>query len=705
MDEWIRKLEAAEPNTWECWLGYHEVKGGLKDAQQLQQLCDALRVTNSKRLGMTNNELGDENLAAIFMAAADNPEITVWNAARCNIGHQGGLTVADALRKAKHVLTVSLVNNPLSGQALEAITAAALSLPSLEQLRLADELEVEVTEVALQNVKKLRAKFPDIVLWYGPMGRIFEAALATRSISNEVVQHEVCRLQREMHNADARGERQAAVSLFEDLKQLSAKEHKRLEHVLTLLVDKYVLLEGYSFMASIESFDEYDVPNAVGQFLPQPLQKRPEEEQLRWLLAEASYREATFRTLCGRVAHEINAADNIMDLMTKYNIRDRQVPVETIAIHGCTEKPELNGNYVRIGLSQGKPLYRKNVVSKGQHYYLEYRSDNPSTYLPAGWSISRAVNSSWPIAFLREEGDCRDGSLGPCRRGWALSGPGSACFLDTLKACKLEATPCTHHQTLAEVAELVSAAMPFSRTLLPRDRSNEKVKLRFAPAKTAERAKQKGPKWLLDLNRATLEVDQPLTLIVAFYVLGAMLPESDGRITRITNKFTSSQMSQPCNLHVNFEVDSWVHEVQFTLSDFLAVKMCMHKYYQVERVGSASDVTMPLFSTLSDCVNLGGVDYDLTGSEMLPSSSRQTFDLQAALSTSLSSYSFSSEAISECFETLGWPLEESQAIFYQFHQDTGRQSSDTFDAKEFVRWLYAHDSTGSAHGSPIAQSP
>ena len=137
------------------------------------------------------------------------------------------------------------------------------------------------------------------------------------------------------------------------------------------------------------------------------------------------------------------------------------------------------------------------------------------------------------------------------------------------------------------------------------------VKARFGPPKSYQRAlikekqglanvesgKHKDWNGLRDLNRVTLEFEDPLMLILAFK--GIM---KKYKVSGLKNKFKSIKeisYDQPPDIHMNLDFGEagspWLVEVQLMFSSILTIKKELHKFYDIVRAESPRDIMSPLF--------------------------------------------------------------------------------------------------------------
>ena len=118
--------------------------------------------------------------------------------------------------------------------------------------------------------------------------------------------------------------------------------------------------------------------------------------------------------------------------------------------------------------------------------------------------------------------------------------------------------------------------------------SGLRVQAKFGSAKSLARLEQKIGKngkafTVLDYARLTVVFADPLLLSVFYEELRSKLTSA---IVRVNNKFVQAQndMTQPPNIHINFEFEDHICEVQLTLEDFALIKDYSHKPYEILRI-------------------------------------------------------------------------------------------------------------------------
>ncbi|GMI13957.1 hypothetical protein TrLO_g7630 [Triparma laevis f. longispina] len=125
--------------------------------------------------------------------------------------------------------------------------------------------------------------------------------------------------------------------------------------------------------------------------------------------------------------------------------------------------------------------------------------------------------------------------------------------------------------------------------------TDEVVRAKFGPPKGFPRAleKMKQGKTLRDLNRVTLEFEDPLLMALCFEVLNKKY-----NIHGLKNKYLQETFKEPPNLHMNLDIkDGWLCEVQMLFRDILLVKKELHKFYDVNRADGPFVVAGKLFKS------------------------------------------------------------------------------------------------------------
>merc|ERR1712232_197210 len=137
----------------------------------------------------------------------------------------------------------------------------------------------------------------------------------------------------------------------------------------------------------------------------------------------------------------------------------------------------------------------------------------------------------------------------------------------------------------------------------------ELVKYHEGPPKALARALEKGPRYLLDLNRFTIQVDSPAIMVLTFLLLQKLIEDNGGRITRFDNYHLhpdskqfqhlggvlNAEMDRPPCLHLNFVIDEWSFGGMFIFSDFLSLKHRLHKFYDISRSKHFYSALAPVF--------------------------------------------------------------------------------------------------------------
>ena len=74
-----------------------------------------------------------------------------------------------------------------------------------------------------------------------------------------------------------------------------------------------------------------------------------------------------------------------------------------------------------------------------------------------------------------------------------------------------------------------------------------------------QRCLTKGPKWLCDLNRATIQTEMPAVLFLLYHLILKLAEQRGWKAVHVNNKFLQEQINQPPNVHLNLEMPgNWV---------------------------------------------------------------------------------------------------------------------------------------------------
>lgn len=270
-----------------------------------------------------------------------------------------------------------------------------------------------------------------------------------------------------------------------------------------------------------------------------------------------------------------------------------------------SESLNILGYYHHYGYCNGFPAFclpaQKNKRQSSVYlYYNRAQSE---------WNISAVLNSNGRVLFLPVEEPNQLASLEHVVNGtkvllWQVS--------SNSQPISLNLTPCTSQIPLrAGIVDFLTRRIydgEFCR-LLSKDISlaNKLMYVKKGPPKTMDRALQKDPDWLLDLNRCTLVFDSPVVLTAAFHVLQVRVEKLGGKICRLKNHFlqdrdfvgsggslTKDFQAPPC-VHINVHIDDWTFEIMFMLQDFMTVKDMLHKYYEITRANEVEEVLNPVF--------------------------------------------------------------------------------------------------------------
>ena len=141
-------------------------------------------------------------------------------------------------------------------------------------------------------------------------------------------------------------------------------------------------------------------------------------------------------------------------------------------------------------------------------------------------------------------------------------------------------------------AEEFPLALRDARLRLRPEKPNKVVIGRFGPPKGFDRALQKEMGSLKDLNRVTLECEDPYVMALVLAIL-----KKQFKVLAVKNKHRQATFKQPPDLHVNIDIGGgWVAEVQLLLANCLMIKRTLHKYYEISRVENPELVLQPVFN-------------------------------------------------------------------------------------------------------------
>ena len=113
--------------------------------------------------------------------------------------------------------------------------------------------------------------------------------------------------------------------------------------------------------------------------------------------------------------------------------------------------------------------------------------------------------------------------------------------------------------------------------------------LRIGPLKTLERAKQKDPRWLFDLNRATVQFHNPLALTLYYAALRTRFTIVEVR--NFHDPDVNRDGRPPClHLILGWKGTEYKVEVQLMLKAFLEIKKAQHKSYDITRAKTYAEL-------------------------------------------------------------------------------------------------------------------
>eukprot|EP00746_Dinoflagellata_sp_MGD_P007773 gnl/MRDRNA2_/MRDRNA2_115455_c0_seq1.p1 gnl/MRDRNA2_/MRDRNA2_115455_c0~~gnl/MRDRNA2_/MRDRNA2_115455_c0_seq1.p1 ORF type:complete len:876 (-),score=171.67 gnl/MRDRNA2_/MRDRNA2_115455_c0_seq1:152-2779(-) len=642
--------------------------------EEAEEVAHALRnCTRAVRPGgaiinLFGNKFG-KNWDFVLDALASNTHFTMWSLSNCGIGGDTGLAVARALQKSPHVRSVHLRNNSFSSSALEQIAKAALQRDRLDRLVLVDEIALPFPPNVVSALVEVRTKFAefDVQLGTGPQGRVLNSLVNMNSIINRNAQEAVQSLQSELLAAFTEGDMEQSQEIFECLKEeVVDPEHERLLGLFPGLIEKYALIGGFEHMATLPlDFDENK-----GQFARAAVQKESKEIRVRHLLAMSAYKANVLSDICSHVknaldslaqgatsAYLVNAV--VDEFMKEYGLTDLASTLPAYKINPAEGASDIGGQYRQCGYCNGVPAFRRKCENP-----TEKEESLPEMYLyynrvQSEWNINEVLNSNGRVLFLPEDEGCPPGEEQQVTRQGIV---GRMCSLTKLPIIREQSESQMQSSPEVVVSEnslpvsskhadddshvlpwqdpLSSKTVPLCFTpcecktpvrdalatfLLRRVRDQEFRRLlslghelmyvKMGPRKTMERALQKDPDWLLDLNRCTLVFDSPVALVIGFHLLSRKVEELGGKICRLTNHFLQAgdfrrtggllkkekgDFTAPPSIHINVLIDGWTFEVMFMLHDFMNAKDTLHKFYEIRRAREVNEILEPVFDPPQD---------------------------------------------------------------------------------------------------------
>lgn len=393
---------------------------------------------------------------------------------------------------------------------------------------------------AMAKLKFVKTKFN---LAGGKVGVKLRANLSRLLIKNVELVQRVLDLQRACHDHLSDGNQGTAT--IEQLTSTCTSENARLGYMIQDVVSRYSLMGGHNFVESIPNvskLQQQDSSNCIQGSL---------EEQVKYLLATAAWNQPTFVKLVTSLTEAVNIAIDMQDLGKRLGERgpklldEVQYPVEEVTF-SCSKDDSWLKNDHRLD------TYREIAVFNGQKYY-KGKKKNLFLYCEGNkhWYHSRELGGG---CFTQRCNFFEPKLAEPVTKvpenGWMFGHKGD------WKVCG---------EDLKVTIETTGVRL--SAQTLPGKGEEDRCKLSIGPPKRLERCvakvqeyESKEPAKLVDLNRATITVDHPITLAAVYWGLHALVQQSGGEVTSTKNKFLKvgkgGTYSQPPNIHCTFSIPS-----------------------------------------------------------------------------------------------------------------------------------------------------
>lgn len=559
----------------------------------------------------------------VLEAIASNQNFVSWCLFNVGLGDGGddlGLCTAQCLQRAPWVKRVVLTGNTLSSFALTAIVRNVLHRPALNGFRI--QCAGVIHHDLLMACADLKLKFPHCRLGGGTAeGMLFESVVAMQCVKNPGIEEIVREGQRQLLLLVNQGDMAQAQDLLQKSKDEVIKpEHDRLLQLCGDLLTKYCVVGGLGSMLTLpEQKDEYAGAGAEGQFCPESMKHESNERRVRHLLAMASYKQPFLKDLLYSVhsdihdlhlnsdewaslvnsdewASVVNSDEYTMPslvkaFMAKHHLHDLTATLPAYKINVVGEDADVSGVYEFQGHMDGQPCCPV-FMRKDIKLFLYRRDDR--------WRIGRHPGSFG--ATLLGPKDKENSKIES--EGWIAT--------RAKRIVELQLTECTCElkveDELVHFLQRRAEDAAFRQLLTWNDQLANVV---MGPPKGFARALEKGPDWLLDLNRGSILFDSPTLLVIAFHMLQARVESLGGRVTRLSNYFLqadsecivgtiNSSFKQPPCVHLAFRIDGWSYEVMLMLSDFHFAKETLHKYYEMLRAPDVMTCLMPVFHPTGD---------------------------------------------------------------------------------------------------------
>eukprot|EP00931_Biecheleriopsis_adriatica_P116235 TRINITY_DN91908_c0_g1_i1.p1 TRINITY_DN91908_c0_g1~~TRINITY_DN91908_c0_g1_i1.p1 ORF type:complete len:689 (+),score=130.56 TRINITY_DN91908_c0_g1_i1:100-2166(+) len=506
---------------------------------------------------------------------------------------------ATHLRAATHLQHFGLLNVRLSALAGEELASAAYDREQLHRFYIAETEPIEVSTALVEKLAELAIKFPELQgFTEGSQAVDLNLKVISAQISNEQVDKQVQKLQEDLIEKASISVGEAE-QVFGMLKPVCVTESERLLKLLVKTMSKYESIGGMQLvLASLPSSHD-DYRGEMTQAVPAILESKA--CRVQWQLAVAKYKAATLQSLLGELEEAMAELRRIASMesqpmaerLTKFfedkGMNTFGIDLPTVEVTGCIGAPRCNGTYKFHDMHAGNASFKH--VAKDMFLYRT----------GVAWIFSSMLGKNGGCYDLRHQGSPRPS---PFSEGVTWSHPQSR-YNDVLSFNTEKKDRHLLKEAVLRFFQKLKATSFIELLTL----KHELSKTHLGPPKSLARALEKGPEWLLDLNRFTIEVDSPAMMVLIYLLIVQLVEARGGRITRFDNYhcqkgldefkwmggITNQQMDRPPCLHLNFAIDSWTYEGMIIFSDFLRAKGRLHKFYDIARAKTFIEALEPVF--------------------------------------------------------------------------------------------------------------
>ncbi|GMH62053.1 hypothetical protein TL16_g03398 [Triparma laevis f. inornata] len=485
-------------------------------------------------------------------------------------------------------------NNFLNAKKKKKKDGAMFSLPE-EQHEDEDEVEEEEDEVSMEipehfkeMSKKLGSEF--VTDWNKNELYLERAEEAIKSIKDDDIRTKVNRLQRELCKHIQKEEQTKVENVFKKLTSIAKRETDRLGKVTAIVLLNYRFRDNGHRYKEIEGIKEKNLNPQI------TVPGENVERKVELLLSMAVWREKDFQDrLMNDIVDPMNMASSITELCKVYEIdacdytHDKfGEPIDLVdSRYKFSEEDDNNANFGKETRGKRKKsMAAGRARGRGAGYDTSSNMTSPRGGRSGVQSQSQSGTST------------PDGGRGKPDLRQMLSGA-------------LSVGSTSPGGSMSQYGTQVYNADDFDDVNPEEIEEQTLVKARFGPPKSYQRALTKEKEgleklasgkyeaWngLRDLNRVTLEFEDPLMLVLAYK---AILQKY--KVSGLKKKFEAIDVEsyeQPPDIHMNLdfgELDSpWLVEVQLMYSSILTIKKELHKFYDIVRATNPRDIMSPLF--------------------------------------------------------------------------------------------------------------